>query len=64
MQYEVTIYKDYEKRQETRSHTEQISAGNPRLAVAKALRLINMQSWRLGQWSGKAGQITIEYRKL
>ena len=48
MQYNVTIYKDDDKRQETRSHTEQISASNPRLAVAKALRLINMQSWRLG----------------
>lgn len=56
MQYNVTIYKDDDKRQETRSHTEQISASNPRLAVAKSLRL--------GQWSSKTGQITIEYRLL
>lgn len=63
MQYDVTIYKDDEKHQETRSHTEQVSASNPRLAVAKALRLINMQSWRLGQWSGTEGQITITYKK-
>ena len=63
MQFEVTLYKDDNKTKETRSHTEQISAGNPRLAVAKALRLINMQSWRLGQWSGTEGQITITYKK-
>ena len=64
MQYDVTIYKDDEKHQETRSHTEQVSASNPRLAVAKALRLINMQSWRLGPWNGKDGQITIEYHRV
>ena len=63
MQYEVTLYKDDEKTKETRSHIEQISAGNPRLAAAKALRLINMQSWRLGQWNGREGQITITYKK-
>ena len=64
MQYDVTIYKDDEKHQETRSHTEQVSASNPRLAVAKALRLINMQSWRLGQWNCKDGQITVEYHRV
>ena len=64
MQYNVKITKDVDT-PEPLSHTELISASNPRTAVAKALRLLNKQyRYKLGRWQGAAGQITIEYQKV
>ena len=67
MQYKVTIFKDDMTTRETREHSEIISAGNPRTALSKMLRLLSKREvYRsgLGKWGSNAGMIQMQYERI
>ena len=64
MQYKVTVYK-FESSKERDLHAQEllISASHPRVALAKALRMVN-KSMTLGKWSGQEGNLQMTYTRL
>ena len=63
MQYKVTVCKF--DRSNEREHVQEllISASHPRVALAKALRMVNT-SMTLGKWSGQEGHLQMTYMRL
>lgn len=63
MQYKVTVSKFENSREMEQVQELLISASHPRIALAKALRLVS-KSATLGTWSGREGNLHLVYERL
>ena len=63
MQYKVTVCKFDRSNEPEHAQELLISASHPRVALAKALRIVS-KSPTLGKWSGMEGNLHLVYERL